>query len=73
MKEAIAESVGGVHNNTITMHNGIIDAIMYGVLLPHLVFVRSDKAPNSGSLIAFQMLHNINPSVIRLTSKPTTA
>ncbi len=54
----------GVYNKIIIRHNGIMTATIYGFLLPHFVLVRSDNAPNRGSLNAFQTDQIIKPTVI---------
>ncbi|MBA7714335.1 hypothetical protein ES703_123355 [subsurface metagenome] len=66
-------AIGGVKSKIITIANGIVAPAIQGILRPHLVLVRSERYPMSGSLIAFHRLHKIKAPVIQRTSNPTTA
>jgi hypothetical protein len=65
--------IGGVHNRIKIMHIGPKPPIIYGFLRPHFDEVLSEIIPRRGSFKAFQILHIMNPIVIKRTDKPTTA
>jgi hypothetical protein len=72
MKMMSCGPVGGVNVNTNINRSGIIPPTIQGFLLPYLDFVRSDKAPMTGSLMAFQTAQIINAKTIKIIFNPTT-
>lgn len=64
--------MGGENKNTIVIPNSMLPEKMYGLLLPHGLFVLSENIPINGSVIASHITDIARARPAKLGLKPTT-